>query len=289
LQHPELWEALEAFVVIAFSLEYAARAAVCDDLRQFVFEPMNGIDLVAIAPWYLELLGLVGSGSSVFRIFRLARVMRVFKLGKYAAGLQLFGRTLVASADALYLLIFFIALATIITSSSIYYAERGVWSTEQQRWVNDAGEPSQFTSIPAAFWWCLVTLTTVGYGDVVPITFFGRIVAVCTMLAGVLTIALPVSILGSNFQVQYEAAERERKRKDISGARTVSDATALASPLQQELSKLGNLFAEMDGLLRVAQENQATLLRLANSSTLAAGATGEAATPPEARTSYSES
>ena len=262
LKNAWFWDTLEAFVVIQFTLEYLARLATCDDKCEFLIDPMNIIDVVAIVPWYLTLIGLASTGSAVLRIFRLARVVRVFKLGKYAAGLQLFGRTLIASADALYLFVFFIAIATVIASSMIYFAERGEWSVEDQHWINSAGEISQFGSIPEASWWTIVTLTTVGYGDVVPLTLMGRLIAVCTMLAGVLTIALPVSILGSNFQVQYEAAERARKRKiqqrDYTGGK-------LATPLQQELTKLGNLFAEMDGLLRVAQEKQHSLVRLANS------------------------
>ena len=98
LMYAPYWEALEAFVVIQFSLEYTARLVFCNERFAFLIEPMNVIDLVAILPWYLELLGYAGGGSAVLlRVLRLARVVRVFKLGKYAAGLQLFARTLVAS------------------------------------------------------------------------------------------------------------------------------------------------------------------------------------------------
>ena len=207
LTNPAVWNNLEAFIVLQFSLEYGMRLATCGRICTFVFEPMNVVDLAAIAPWYLELMNLSGDQSAVLRVFRLARVIRIFKLGKYAAGLQLFGRTLLASVDALMLLFFFLSLATILASSIVYFVERGTWSVAQQQWLREDGEPSQFTSIPATFWWCVVTLTTVGYGDVVPATTQGQLLAVSTMLAGVLTIALPVSILGSNFQVNTTKVE----------------------------------------------------------------------------------
>jgi len=173
---------------------------------------------------------------------------------------------MVSSMDALILLFFFLAIATILASSVMYFVERGRWSVAKQQWLNDDGDPSQFTSIPATFWWCVVTLTTVGYGDVVPVTLQGKLVAVLTMLAGVLTIALPVSILGSNFQLEFEKLEKEKKRKEAQGnAARSTTPKELVSPLQQELNKLGELFGEMDSLNRLAQEKQAALLRIANS------------------------
>lgn len=265
LHSPEAWEQLETLIVMQFSIEYALRLSTCERVLPFVIDPMNLIDLAAIAPWYIELLGF-GVNSSVLRIFRLVRVVRVLKLGKYAPGLQLFGRTLLSSVDALVLLFFFLAIATVLASSVMYFLERGEWSTERQEWLTQEGDVSQFSSIPATFWWCVVTLTTVGYGDVVPTTLQGRFVAVLTMLAGILTIALPVSILGSNFQLEFEKLKKERRRKEaqVHAARTRSSSD-LISPLQQELIKLGELFSEMDALSRAAQEKQAALMHIANS------------------------
>jgi voltage-gated potassium channel Kch len=290
---------METVIVLQFSLEYLARLVVCSSYdasyfvaaARFIIEPMNVVDLVAILPWYLELLGLAGSGSAILRVFRLARVVRIFKLGKcaasgspslrpvphepsdpracvtrYAAGLQMFARTLLASADALLLLVFIISITTILFASMIYYAERGEWSTTNEQWEVTADTPTQFTSIPAAFWWCLVTLTTVGYGDVVPKTLAGMLVAVATMVCGVLTIALPVSIVGSNFQMEYEKLEREKKkRQQAAEAVEASHKVELISPLQQELSKLSELLDEMDGLAKLAAAKQGSIARIANS------------------------
>jgi len=257
-----IWNQVETAIVLQFSAEYLVRLCSCPSRLSFLVDPMNTVDLVAIAPWYLETFGLFDN-AALFRIFRLARVLRLFKLGKYASGLQMFARTLAASVDALALLIFFLSITVILFSSIIYYAERGEWSTEQQQWLARDGSPSQFTSIPAAFWWCIVTLTTVGYGDVVPQSLPGKLIAICTMLAGVITIALPISILGSNFQVEYDKQQKESRRKVAAGDPHLQ--TVLLSPLQQELSKLGELIDEMDVLTRVAQEKQTTLMRISHS------------------------
>lgn len=270
LERPDFWDGLETAVVLQFSVEYLARLLTCPggpaDVVAWVFEPMNVVDLVAIAPWYLEILGLVGPGSAVLRVFRLARVIRIFKLGKYAAGLQMFSRTLLSSADALFLLAFFLTIATVLFSSMMYFAERGEWSQAQQAWLTDGGDASQFTSIPATFWWCIVTITTVGYGDVVPTTLGGKLIAVATMAAGVLTIALPVSIVGSNFQREYARHQKESKQRKAE--KTQQDATAsseLLTPLQQELGKLGQLFDDMSTLMKTAHDKQEALLRISNS------------------------
>lgn len=276
LKHPAAWAAIEAFVVLQFTAEYSLRLWASDGAPSFVLEPMNVVDLMAIAPWFLERLGLVGRGVEVLRVFRLVRVVRVFKLGRYASGLEMFGRTLVSSADALLLLVFFIAVTIVLASSMIYYAERGTWSSARQEWLAADGAVSDFSSVPATFWWCIVTLTTVGYGDVVPTTLWGRVVAVGTMLGGVLVIAMPVSILGANFQVEYDREEKARKQK-LANAVASRGRRDLMPPLQQELSKLGELFAEMDGLLRVAQVKQAALCRITAGSAYAgedAGAAG---------------
>lgn len=270
LERPDFWDGLETAVVLQFSVEYLARLLTCPggcgDVVAWVFEPMNLVDLVAIAPWYLEILGLVGPGSAVLRVFRLARVIRIFKLGKYAAGLQMFSRTLLSSADALFLLAFFLTIATVLFSSMMYFAERGEWSQAQQAWLTEAGEPSQFTSIPATFWWCIVTITTVGYGDVVPATLGGRLIAVGTMAAGVLTIALPVSIVGSNFQREYARHQKETKQRKAEQTQQDSSASSeLLTPLQQELGKLGQLFDDMSTLMKTAHDKQEALLRISNS------------------------
>ncbi|VDM76798.1 unnamed protein product [Strongylus vulgaris] len=121
---------------------------------------------------------------AVLRVLRLVRVFRIFKLSRHSVGLQILGKTFKASVQEFCLLIFFMVIALVLFSSGIYFAEQG--------------EPSsKFTSIPASFWFVLVTMTTVGYGDLVPLSPQGKIVGSMCALIGVLTLALPVPIIVS--------------------------------------------------------------------------------------------
>ena len=131
-----------------------------------------------------------GASLAMLRVIRLVRVFRIFKLSRHSKGLQILGMTLKASLRELGLLMFFLLIGVILFSSAIYYAEAG-------------SERSYFKSIPDAFWWAVVTMTTVGYGDMVPHDFWGKIVGSLCAIAGVLTLSLPVPVIVSNFNYFY--------------------------------------------------------------------------------------
>jgi hypothetical protein len=161
---------------------------------------------------YLEKIGGAGFQSlTVFRVIRLARVFRLFKTSRYSSYMQIMGAALVKSGDAFGLLLFFIGIAVVIFSSLMYYVERGA-ENEQGVFIREEdGRPTPFDSIPATFYWCIVTMTTVGYGDVVPLTPWGKLIACVAMICGILIIALPITILGQNFtEVCVFVCVRER-------------------------------------------------------------------------------
>ncbi|XP_031145940.1 potassium voltage-gated channel subfamily A member 1 [Sander lucioperca] len=198
---------VETVCIIWFSFEIIVRFFASPSKPDFFKNIMNSIDIVSILPYFItlgtDLAQQQGNGQqamsfAILRIIRLVRVFRIFKLSRHSKGLQILGHTLRASMRELALLIFFLVIGVILFSSAVYFAE--------------ADEPtSQFTSIPDAFWWAVVTMTTVGYGDMKPITVGGKIVGSLCAIAGVLTIALPVPVIVSNFNYFYH---RETDNQD---------------------------------------------------------------------------
>ncbi|CAG07353.1 unnamed protein product, partial [Tetraodon nigroviridis] len=193
---------VETLCIIWFSFEFLVRFFACPSKAGFFGNIMNIIDIVAIIPYFITLGtelaerredspgGQQAMSLAILRVIRLVRVFRIFKLSRHSKGLQILGQTLKASMRELGLLIFFLFIGVILFSSAVYFAE--------------ADEPqTQFDSIPEAFWWAVVSMTTVGYGDMVPTTIGGKIVGSLCAIAGVLTIALPVPVIVSNFNYFY--------------------------------------------------------------------------------------
>jgi hypothetical protein len=192
-----VWFVFEAIVSVLFAVEYAARLLASGRRCAWFVQPLNVVDLVAFLPFFVQ-LATSASGLEALRVLRVARllrVLRVLKLSRQLIYMQLMARALEQSADAFGLLFFFLSLAVVVLSTLLYYAERDA--------TRDNDGP--FTSIPACFYWAVVTMTTVGYGDNVPTTPLGKFVAGLTMLCGILCVALPVSILGNNFQEVYQS------------------------------------------------------------------------------------
>ncbi|XP_013912197.1 PREDICTED: potassium voltage-gated channel subfamily A member 4 [Thamnophis sirtalis] len=191
---------VETVCIIWFSFEFTVRFFACPSKAVFFKNIMNIIDIVSILPYFITLgtdlaqqqgsNGQQAMSFAILRIIRLVRVFRIFKLSRHSKGLQILGHTLRASMRELGLLIFFLFIGVILFSSAVYFAEADESTTH-------------FQSIPDAFWWAVVTMTTVGYGDMKPITVGGKIVGSLCAIAGVLTIALPVPVIVSNFNYFY--------------------------------------------------------------------------------------
>ena len=199
---------IEVVSVICFTVEYVIRLFTCPELFPFLRAPLNVIDLIAILPFYIELLGKgVGLGSTqVLRVIRLVRVFRVLKLGSKSGRLDVIINAVAASTDMLVMLTFLLLLSMIVFSSLIYFAEKNTY--------NESSGQYSFKSIPDAFWWCMVTLMTVGYGDAVPETPIGRLIATATMLSSIIILALPISVIGTNFTSQWIVFKEQFKTKD---------------------------------------------------------------------------
>ncbi|VDP73430.1 unnamed protein product [Echinostoma caproni] len=188
---------IESICNLWFTIELLIRFTVAMDQCAFIRDPINVIDIAALLSFYTEvcLYKLHAAdlpASPLVDFFSIVRVMRLFKLTRHISGLKILILTFKASAKEFSLLIFFLGVFIVLFAALIYYAER--LSTNPQ---ND------FTSIPIGLWWAIATMTTVGYGDMVPKSYAGMIVGAMCAVTGVLTISLPVPVIVSNFSMFY--------------------------------------------------------------------------------------
>ena len=200
--------AFDTFSVMVFTVEYVLRlwgaredpryrGVVLGRLR-FAVTPLAVIDLLAVLPFWLPVLGV---DLRAIRGVRLFRLFRILKIARYSRALQTFGRVFRRKAEELVLTFALVGFLLLIASLLLYYAE------------HDA-QPDVFSSVPAAMWWGIVTLTTVGYGDVYPITVAGRVLGGVFALSAVLLIALPTAILGAGFVEELDARKAGRKLEE---------------------------------------------------------------------------
>ena len=191
------------------------------------------IDYVATISFYTDLFLQQHvshfKNADVFEFFSIIRILRLFKLTRHSSGLKILLQTFRASAKELMLLVFFLVLGIVIFASLVYYAERIQ--------VNPSND---FSSIPLGLWWALVTMTTVGYGDMVPKTYLGMFVGAMCAMAGVLVVALPVPVIVSNFAMYYShtqaRAKLPKKRRRVVNI----DLPAAGTGRQAKPGKLGN-------------------------------------------------
>lgn len=195
-----LFRWFEMFATAVFTVEYVGRiwSAVEDESFEapitgrlsFASKPLVIIDLLAILPFYLAAVG-IGADLRFLRALRLVRLLRLLKLARYSEALQGFGRVLNDKKEQLLISFGANAMLLVIASSMMYYIEH-----QQQ--------PEAFSSIPATFWWGVITLTTVGYGDVTPVTPLGQFLAGIFALIGIGLFALPAAIMASGFMEVVE-------------------------------------------------------------------------------------
>lgn len=184
-----------------FTFEIIIRLIVAPNKLDFLKAPVNIIDIIATLSFYLDfMLTKLKQENDILEFFSIIRIMRLCKLTRHSAGLKILIHTFKASAKELVLLVFFLVLGIVIFAALIFYAERIQYNPD-----ND------FTSIPVGLWWAIVTMTTVGYGDMAPKTYVGMFVGALCALLGVLTIALPVPVIVSNFALFYSHTQARSK------------------------------------------------------------------------------
>jgi len=239
---------LETVCIIIFTLEFGVRFYCYPHKCQMLMQPMNIVDVLAIAPYYLDLVlsAFVDvSDLKILRLLRLIRVFRVLKLAKYNRSLAVAIQALSESTDMFGLMIFMLLILCILFASFEYNFE----------YEKSSDAATAFSSIPHAMWWCHVTVMMVGYGDMFPVTVEGKIVASGCIVVGILIMALPISVIGSNFSrtwSQYEAKVRE-EQKEIEKNMPLSEYEKIVKE-QQQLDNLNGMNEESMRLLSLFQE-----------------------------------
>ncbi|MBT5033445.1 MAG: cyclic nucleotide-binding domain-containing protein [Rhodospirillaceae bacterium] len=199
----EFFYTFELISVVIFTVEYVFRLWVCTEHDneaythpikgriKYAMSPLALIDLLAIAPFFLGIFFSID-----LRFMRVFRILRLLKLTRYNPALESFGAVVRTEGSALGALFMLIMVLVVVFACLVYMAEH-------------IAQPDAFGNIPKAMWWALATLTTVGYGDIAPITPYGKVIGSMTMLLGVCVFAIPAGILANGF------AREIRKREFI--------------------------------------------------------------------------
>ncbi|RLN85766.1 hypothetical protein BBJ28_00007058 [Nothophytophthora sp. Chile5] len=242
---------IEEACAIVFSFELIARLLVCPSKVAFLKNYSNWIDFAAVFPFYLETIMAVDNAGSfgAIRIVRLTRVARVLKMSRYSSAIQVFTQAIAISIKPLSMLIFLMSIAMVIFSSAIYFAEYTDDGCRSGGWMgkcvtNASGkvitvdvsysgsvaaavaavstadscicvDPNPYQGIATSFWWCIVTMSTVGYGDMTPVTWAGKMVGCCTVLTGMLVLALPITVIGTNFQKVMKSVMHQTMKGNV--------------------------------------------------------------------------
>ncbi|MCG8573370.1 MAG: ion transporter [Flavobacteriales bacterium] len=207
-EYADFFHYFEIFSISFFSLEYLLRVWTSVEKEKyrhpitgrirFVFSIMAIIDFLAILPFYLILLQ---ADLRFIRILRFFRLFRLLKLARYVSAINVMNGVIRRKKEQLLISIIFVLFMLLITSGIMYYVEH-------------EAQPDKFSSIPETMWWGIATLTTVGYGDMYPITPLGQFLGGIIAILGIGLFALPTGILASGFSQELEKHERSVEKEE---------------------------------------------------------------------------
>ncbi len=235
-----LFRDIGIFSTVVFTVEYGLRLWLCTVEHQFhhpvwgrlryAFTPMAIIDFISTFPFYLL---LVFHNLAVLKTLRLLRLARILKIGRHSKSVRSLVRVIISKQEELFITLSIIAFLLIIASSLMFFAE------------HDA-QPEAFSSIPAAMWWGVITLTTVGYGDIYPVTVTGKLLGASLACFGIGVFVLPAGIVASSFAAEVS-------RDEINPARIVKENLEPESIDIQD----NNFFEQQSSLNQSLQQIQA--------------------------------
>ena len=184
----------EVIIVGLFTIEYALRIGTAPKKLQYALSPHGIVDLVAILPFYLTLGGI---DLRALRVLQLFRIVRILKLARYSEAMARFARAMAIAKEE-------IVLFAGVAIALLYLAAAGIWYFEHE------AQPEAFASILHSLWWATATLTTVGYGDVYPVTAGGKLFTFVILMCGLGIVAVPAGLVAAALsQVRQETSEHE--------------------------------------------------------------------------------
>ncbi|MGB3404464.1 MAG: ion transporter [Microcoleaceae cyanobacterium] len=208
-QYRILFYRFEFFSIVFFTVEYFLRLWCCTISHKYrhpvwgriryIFSPLALMDLIVVLPFYLS---VPITDLRFARSLRLFQFLRFLKLTRYFKSLKMLGKVLVNRQEELISTVISVVVLLLFSGSLIYFAEH-------------EAQPEQFPHIPAAMWWAVVTLTTVGYGDVYPVTIMGRILGGIVALLGVGIVALPAGIVATSFAEVLEKKKEKQQQLQV--------------------------------------------------------------------------
>ena len=205
-QHLEFLDIAEWIITILFTIEYIARVIVVNQPKKYIFSFYGIVDFLSTIPKYLSFF-ILGSHSLIaLRALRLMRVFRILKLARFVGESNNLMKALRASRAKIAVFVFFVLIICIILGAIMYIVE--------------SGQDSGFTSIPRSVYWAIVTLTTVGYGDIAPATALGQLISSIIMIIGYGVIAIPTGIVSVEYSKNYKENTQTIKKPTVKQIRT---------------------------------------------------------------------
>ena len=199
LQYYKEFYYAEFFITIIFTIEYLLRIICIKDREEYIFSPIGIIDFLSIIPFYISLIFPVWHFVAIIRMLRILRIFRIFNLADYMHDGRFIVSALKHSSRKIYIFLLFMIIFIVIIGAMMYVVEDG---------------KNGFSSIPQSVYWAVVTITTVGYGDISPATPLGKLLSIIVMLCGYSIIAVPTGVVTSEFR---------RRRSDLKCDRCGND------------------------------------------------------------------
>lgn len=238
-KYHSVFQVFEVITVVVFTIEYLLRIWTADLLfpeakhphLKYIFSFMAIIDLLAILPFYVPFISADLRFLRMMRLFRLFRLLRVFKLGRYFEALQIIVKVIRTSGPQLIMSVVICFFVMLFSAIIMYTVENPV-------------QPEQFPNVISSLWWAICTLTTVGYGDVYPITHVGRFFASLISLVGIGIIAIPTGIIAAGFnqvitREKEDTVNKNPQERDVIEEMNHDELLALQARIVKKLSDDG--------------------------------------------------